>query len=194
MFGWCGKEIDLIPILKASPVLGNTTLRSAAHSQYADMFCWSTPRRRCRLGASGGWLEIWARLGGWRQHQNLVAPSSSCLQGRRNISKSGRLSHRITTFDRFFPLFRLWPNLRGALWPMGSDTPAVLQPHCPNRVNEETPNQFVFRSRISCETSFSCRDNFLHFLLRRPYQLTQQMRTGHQQKRHYLHDLTHQFA
>ena len=63
-FGWCGKEIDLIPILKASPVLGNTTLWSAAHSQYADMFCWSTPRRRWwRPGPVGVGLEF-GPLGG----------------------------------------------------------------------------------------------------------------------------------
>ena len=150
--------------------MGNTTLRSAAHSQYADMFCWSTPRR-CRLRPVRPGLRLGRSAGGGSIRTLLLLLLVS--QGRRNVSNYGGASYKRTTFDWFFPFVSASAKFRRGYWPMGSDAPAVLQPHCPNRVNEETPNQFVFRSRISCETSFSCRDNFLHFLLRRPYQLTQ---------------------
>ena len=114
MFGWCGKEIDLIPILKASPVLGNTTLRSAAHSQYADMFCWSTPRR-CRLRPVRPGLRLGRSAGGGSIRTLLLLLLVS--QGRRNVSNYGGARYKRTTFDCFFPLFRLRQNFGGAIGP-----------------------------------------------------------------------------
>ena len=95
--------------------MGNTTLRSAAHSQYADMFCWSTPRRRCRLRPVWPGLRLGRSAGGGSIRTLLLLLLVS--QGRRNVSNYGGASYKRTTFDCFFPLFRLRQNLRGAIGP-----------------------------------------------------------------------------